>query len=100
MKARIALLIGSTAVVCMALASCGGESGSAPPRAPPAAPPAPPTPAPPPPPPMTKDLDTAAVLAIVQTMTSETAEPFQVDGGLVAVIPVGDQTSSPISVDP
>ena len=49
---------------------------------------------------MTKDLDTAAVLAIVQTMTSETAEPFQVDGGLVAVIPVGDQTSSPISVDP
>ena len=49
---------------------------------------------------MTKDLDTAAVLAIVQTMTSETAEPFQVDGGLVVVTPVGDQTSSPISVNP
>ena len=97
MKARIALLIGSTAVVCMALASCGGNGGSAP-----AAPPmavTPPPPPPPPPPPMTMDLDTAAVLAIVQTMTSETTSPFAVDGGLVAVTPVGDETSAPISVD-
>jgi hypothetical protein len=45
------------------------------------------------------DLDTAAVLAIVQTMTSETSDPFPVDGGLVEVTPVGDETSSPISVD-
>jgi hypothetical protein len=45
------------------------------------------------------ELDTAAVLAIVQTKTSETAEPFQVDNGAVEVIPVGDQTSAPISVD-
>jgi hypothetical protein len=97
MKTRIGLLISSTAVVCMAMAGCGGSnhspsmtSGAAPPPPPP----------PPPPPMMTKDLDTAAVLAIVQTMTSETAEPFQVDGGLVVVTPVGDQTSSPISVNP
>jgi hypothetical protein len=48
---------------------------------------------------MTMDLDTAAVLAIVQTMTSETTSPFAVDGGLVAVTPVGDETSAPISVD-
>jgi hypothetical protein len=48
---------------------------------------------------MTMDLDTAAVLAIVHTQTSETAEPFQVDNGAVAVVPVGDETSSPISVD-
>jgi hypothetical protein len=40
-----------------------------------------------------------AVLAIVQTKTSETAEPFQVDGGAVEVIPVGDETSAPISID-
>jgi hypothetical protein len=96
MKARIALLISSTTVVCMALASCGGNGGSAPLPAPPT-PPAPPSA--PTPPPMTKDLDTAAVLAIVQTMTSETASPFAVDGGLVAVTPVGDETSAPISVD-
>jgi hypothetical protein len=51
------------------------------------------------PPPPTMDLDTAAVLVIVQTKTSETTEPFQVDGGLVAVTPVGDETSAPISVD-
>jgi hypothetical protein len=94
MKARIALLINTT-VVCMALASCGGNGGSAPRPAPPA-PPAPPSA---PPPPMTMDLDTAAVLAIVQTKTSETTSPFAVDGGLVAVTPVGDETSAPISVD-
>jgi hypothetical protein len=48
---------------------------------------------------MTMDLDTAAVLAIVQAKTSETTSPFAVDGGLVAVTPVGDETSAPISVD-
>jgi hypothetical protein len=96
MNARIGLLISSTAVICMALASCGGDSGSAPPPAPAAPPAAPPAP---PPPPMTMDLDTGAVLVLVQTTTSETTEPFQVDGGAVAVTPVGDETSSPISVD-
>jgi hypothetical protein len=45
------------------------------------------------------ELDTAAVLAIVQTKTFENTEPFEVDNGAVAVIPVGDETSSPISVD-
>jgi hypothetical protein len=95
MKPRIALLISSTAVVCMALASCGGSGASAPPGKPPAQP----TPPAAPPPPVTMDLDTAAVLAIVQTKTSETAEPFQVDNGAVEVIPVGDETSAPISVD-
>ena len=98
MKARIGLLIGSTAVVCMALASCGGGSSSAPPPAPPAPPPSQPAP-PPAPPPMTMDLDTGAVLVLVQTTTSETTEPFQVDGAAVAVTPVGDETSLPIMVD-
>jgi hypothetical protein len=96
MKARIGLLIGSTAVVCMALASCGGGSSSAPPPAPPPSQPAPPAP---PPPPTTMDLDTGAVLVLVQTTTSETTEPFQVDGAAVAVTPVGDETSLPIMVD-
>ena len=95
MKPRIALLISSTAVVCMALASCGG-SGTTVPRAAPPAPPAPPAA---PPPPVTMDLDTAAVLVLVQTTTSESTSPFAVDGGLVAVTPVGDETSAPISVD-
>jgi hypothetical protein len=48
---------------------------------------------------MTMDLDTAAVLAIVRTKTSETADPFQVDNGAVAVTPIGDETGAPISVD-
>jgi multidrug efflux pump subunit AcrA (membrane-fusion protein) len=95
MKPGIALLISGTAVVCMALASCGGSGTSAPPAAPPAPPPAPPAA----PPPVTMDLDTAAVLAIVQTRTSDTAEPFQLDNGAVEVIPVGDETSAPISLD-
>jgi hypothetical protein len=89
---RIALMIGTAVMSCTLLASCGGShhtpvqtSGGPPP--------------PPPPPPPTKDLDTAAVLAIVQTQTSETADPFEVDNAAIAVTPVGDETSSPISVD-
>src|SRR5271156_5032628 len=98
MKARIALLICGAACSCTLLASCGGGNGG---RAymPPPAPPSAPAPPAAPPPPMTMDLDTAAVLAIVQTRTSETASPFQVDDAAVAVTPVGDETSAPISVD-
>jgi hypothetical protein len=90
---RIALMMIGTAVMSGALlAGCGGSNhtpvstnGGPPP--------------PPPPPPATKDLDTAAVLAIVQTQTSETTDPFEVDNAAIAVTPVGDETSSPISVD-
>lgn len=88
MKSRIALL--STAAACLALASCGGGGSMGVPPSPPS---------PPTPPPMTMQLDTAAVLAIVQTQTSETASPFQVDASAVEVIPVSDETGSPISVD-
>jgi hypothetical protein len=87
---RIALIIGTGVMSCALLAGCGGDhhtSGS------------PPPPPPPPPPSMTKDLDTAAVLAIVQTQTSETADPFEVDNAAIAVTPIGDETSSPVSVD-
>jgi hypothetical protein len=92
MKDRIALLIGSAAVSCAVLAGCGGGNHgmSMQPTQPSM---------PPPPPVMTMDLDTAAVLAIVRTKTSETADPFEVDGNAVAVTPVGDETSAPISVD-
>jgi len=93
MKARNIMLIVGSAAICVALAGCGGGNGvSIPPAAP-----APPTVAAPPP--MTMSLDTAAVLAIVQTKTSETAEPFQVDDAAVAVIPVFDETGAPMSVD-
>ncbi len=87
----IALMLGTAVLSCLLLASCGGthhapvQTSGGPP---------------PPPPPPTKDLDTAAVLAIVQTQTSETTDPFEVDNAAVAVTPVGDETSSPISVDP
>ena len=87
---RFALMIGAALTSCTLLASCGGsghapvQTGGGPP---------------PPPPPMTKDLDTAAVLAIVQTQTSETADPFEVDDAAIAVTPIGDETSTPISVN-
>jgi hypothetical protein len=88
MKAKIAFLIGTAAVSCTLLASCGGSNHGAPPQT-----------NTPPPMTMTKDLDTAAVLAIIQTQTSETADPFEVDNAAIAVTPIGDETSAPISVD-
>jgi hypothetical protein len=90
MKTKIAFLIGTAAVSCTLLASCGGSDHGAPPQS---------NAPPPPPPPMTKDLDTAAVLAIVRTQTSETADPFEVDNAAIAVTPIGDETSAPIAVD-
>jgi len=89
MKTRNVLSIGMAALCCV-LAGCGGSNHGGPPMQ---------TGAPPPPLPNTKDLDTAAVLAIVQTQTSETADPFEVDNAAVAVTPKGDETSAPISVD-
>jgi hypothetical protein len=86
MNARIALMIGGVALNGMLLASCGRDNHSA----------SMPTPTPQP---MTMELDTSAVLAIVQTKTTDTTEPFDVDNGAVAVTPVGDETSAPMSVD-
>jgi hypothetical protein len=88
MKAKFVFLIGAAVLSCSLLAGCGGDHHGAPP-----------TMMPPPPPSMTKDLDTAAVLAIVRTQTSETADPFEVDNAAIAVTPVGDETSAPVSVD-
>jgi len=91
MKSRIASLIGGGALAGALLAGCGGNhGGTTPVTNMPAAPPKPPA--------TMKELDTAAVLAIVQTMTSETAAPFEVDNGAIAVTPVGDETSSPVGV--
>jgi uncharacterized lipoprotein YajG len=88
MKAKIALWIGATALGCMALAGCGGSNNTASNTPPPTVPAAP-----------TTQLDTAEVLAVVQTKTSDTTAPFQVDNGAVAVTPTGDETGEPISVD-
>jgi hypothetical protein len=91
---RIALMMIGTAVMSGALlAGCGGSNHT------PVSTSGGPPPPPPPPTPPTKDLDTAAVLAIVQTQTSETTDPFEVDSAAIAVTQVGDETSSPISVD-
>src|SRR5271163_4141827 len=95
MKARITRSICSAVSSAVLLAACGGGSNSA--YMPPVSPSAPTPPAPPPS--MTMDLDTAAVLAIVQTKTTDSAAPFQVDNAAVAVTPVGDETSAPLSVD-
>jgi len=92
MKARIALIVGGAAFCSVLVAGCGGgndNSASV-------APPAPPSAAPPS---KTSELDTADLLGIVQTETSDTSQPFQVDGGAVALVPAGDETSAPIKVD-
>jgi hypothetical protein len=88
---RIALMIGTAVMSCVLMAGCGGSNHT--PVQTSGGPPPPPPPAP------TKDLDTAAVLAIVQTQTSETSDPFEVDNGAIAVTPTGDETSAPLSVD-
>jgi len=91
MRSKIHFLTGGAALSVLLGACGGGRGGSMPPAMP-----IPPMP----PPTMTMmNLDTAAVLVIVQTKTSETAAPFAVDGGAVAVTPVGDETSPPLSVD-
>jgi len=90
MKSKIHFLTGGAALSVLLGACGGGRGGSMPPAMP-----MPPMP----PPTMTMNLDTAAVLVIVQTKTSETAAPFAVDGGAVVVTPVGDETSPPLSVD-
>jgi hypothetical protein len=90
MRSKIHFLTGGAALSLLLGACGGGKGGSMPPAMP-----MPPMP----PPAMIMNLDTAAVLVIVQTKTSETAAPFAVDGGAVAVTPVGDETSAPLSVD-
>jgi hypothetical protein len=90
MRSKIHFLTGGAALSLLLGACGGGRGGSMPPAMP-----MPPMP----PPTMTMNLDTAAVLVIVQTKTSETAAPFAVDDGAVAVTPVGDETSLPLSVD-
>jgi hypothetical protein len=86
----IVLMFGTAVMSCALLAGCGGSQ-----HAPVQTSGGPTPPAPPP----TMDLDTAAVLAIVQNQTSETSDPFEVDNGAIAVTPMGDETSSPVSVD-
>jgi hypothetical protein len=72
-------------VGCLALIGCGGGDAASTPTSAPTAPPT--------------QLDTAEVLAIVQTRTSDTTEPFAVDNGAVTVTPADDETGEPISVD-
>ncbi|HEY2419045.1 MAG TPA: hypothetical protein VGH84_14070 [Steroidobacteraceae bacterium] len=82
MKAKIALISGAAAG-CMALAGCGGNSHTASsPVAPPAS--------------STTFLDTAAVLTIVNTKTSDSTLPFEVNGGAYAFTPVDDSQSATV----
>jgi len=87
MKTKIALAITGTAMSSVMLASCGGSdigTASSAPSTPVVA---------------TEQLDTAEVLAIVQTRTSETSSPFAVDGGAVVVTPADDETGTPIPIN-
>jgi hypothetical protein len=81
MKARMAM-ISSAAAGCMALGGCGGGSHT--------------VSNPVTPPPTTMMLDTVEVLDIVQTKTSETTQPFDVNGGVVAFIAVDDSTQATV----
>jgi len=89
MKTKIALTVTGTAVGGLMLASCGGGNDITPfPPAPPASSLT-----------STTDLNTADVLSIAQTRTSETSSPFAVDGAAVVVTPADDETGTPIPVD-
>lgn len=89
MKTKLAMAITGSTLGGLMLASCGGGNDIVPfPPAPPATSLT-----------STTDLDTADVLSIVQTRTSETSSPIQVDGGAVVVVPTDDETSVPISVN-
>jgi hypothetical protein len=79
------LLAGASATGCLALSGCGGGGTSSSYPTTPLAP-------------ATDQLNTASVLAIVQTQTSETSLPFAVDGGRIEVVPTDDETGAPISV--
>ena len=85
MKTNIALLSVGAALNLL-LGGCSGSHGAYMPPAPPGMP-------------STMNLDTAALLGLIETKTSETAQPFAVDNGAVAVTPAGDETSAPISVN-
>jgi len=93
MKAKLVFALGSIVIGCLALTDCGGggadtsalnSGGSASPSEPLGGPPS--------------VLDTQQVLALSEK-SSETAQPFAVDGGVVSVYPTDDETSQPISVD-
>jgi hypothetical protein len=82
MKAKIALISGAAAG-CMALAGCGADSSHT------VSSPVAPAPA-------TTFLDTAAVLTIVNTKTSDTTLPFDVNGGAYAFTPVEDSQQATV----
>jgi hypothetical protein len=89
MKTKVALAVTGTVLGSLTLASCGGGGNDT-------------VPFPSGPPPSTSsttDLNTADVLSIVQTRTSETASPIVVDGGAIAVVPTDDETGEPIPVN-
>ncbi len=84
MKTKTALISGAAAAG-LALAGCGGGSSHM--ASSPVAPP-----------PTSTLLDTPAVLTIINTKTSDTTLPFDVNGDAVAFVPVEDSTQ-PTVVD-
>jgi hypothetical protein len=86
MRTKIALLMSGAALNLLGGCGGGGGHGAYMPPAPPSMP-------------STMDLDTAALLGLIETKTSDTTQPFAVDNGAVAVTPAGDETGAPSSVN-
>lgn len=89
MKTRALIAVAMMAGTCAGLDACGHHSGGT------VSTPTPPTP---PPPAMTTTLGVNDVLMKAR-MQSETDDPFDVNGGMVALTPVNDEQSDPIAVE-
>ena len=90
MKALNLMVVVVVAGMCAGLGACGGHSGGTTPTQP-----SQPT-QPPPPTTMTLDVNDVLMKAKVR---SETDDPFDVNGGMVALAPLNDEESDPASVD-
>ncbi len=77
-------LVAASACAAGSLVGCGGGEGSSPPPLNIG-------------PPQVQSFDTLQLLMLAQS-PSESAEPLPVDGGLLVVTPVNDETSDPIPV--
>ena len=95
MKTHNLMTVAVIAGICAGLSACGGSSGGramSQPSQPPQSPPMQPMP------PTTTTLSVNDVLMKARVQ-SETDDPFEVNGGKVALTPTNDEESDPLSID-
>ena len=92
MKVSKPFLLGAGVLGCLSLWACGGSGSSSTTST--TTPTGPSQPSQP----LNMNLDTGDVLAKARVQ-SETDDPFTVNGGVVNVVPVNDETSDPIAVE-